>query len=65
MINDKIKDEAKETIDYLNGHGYKTIMLTGDNKLVAESVSKTLNLTEYKAELLPQDKVSAQEKITM
>ena len=63
LINDKIKDEAKETIDYLNGHGYKTIMLTGDNKLVAESVSKTLNLTEYKAELLPQDKVSALDEI--
>lgn len=57
VIEDEIKDDAKETIDYLNKIGAKTIMLTGDNEAIASSVASKLGLTTYKASLLPQDKV--------
>jgi P-type Cu+ transporter len=40
----------------LKNTGVRVVMLTGDNKSVAESVSKQLGINEYKAEVLPQDK---------
>ena len=57
VIADEIKDNAKETIAYLNKLGARTIMLTGDNELIARHVAKELGLTEFKASLLPQNKV--------
>ena len=53
----EIKEESKELIDYLNKQKIKTIMLTGDNDLVGQEVYQQLGLSEYKAGLLPQDKV--------
>ena len=58
VIQDEIKEESLEAISYLNKHGIKTIMLSGDNDLVARDVSTKLGLSEYKANLLPQDKVN-------
>ena len=58
VINDKIKDDSAEAIAELKSLGVsKTVMLTGDRKEVADNVAKTLNLSEYHAELLPADKV--------
>ena len=62
VVQDKIKEESKEVISYLNSEG-KTIMLTGDNSSVANKVASYLNLTSYKASLLPQDKVIEVENI--
>ena len=62
VVQDKIKEESKEVISYLNSKG-KTIMLTGDNSSVANKVASYLNLTRYKASLLPQDKVKEVENI--
>ena len=62
VVQDKIKEESKEAISYLNSKG-KTIMLTGDNSSVANKVASYLNLTSYKASLLPQDKVKEVENI--
>ena len=58
IIKDEIKQESIDTVAYLNTQNIKTIMLTGDNESVAKEVSEQLKLTEYKANLLPQDKVS-------
>ena len=58
IIKDEIKSESVDAIAYLNTQNIKTIMLTGDNEQVAKEVSEQLKLTEYKASLLPQDKVS-------
>ena len=57
VIQDEVKEEAKEVISYFNKHGIKTIMLSGDNDVVANDVATRLGLSEYKANLLPQDKV--------
>lgn len=63
IIADEIKDGAKETIESLSKNGWKTIMLTGDNEKIAESVAESLKLTDYKASLLPQNKVEEIDKI--
>ena len=58
IIKDEIKEESIHTIAYLNTQNIKTIMLTGDNHHVAQEVSEQLKLTDFKASLLPQDKVN-------
>ena len=63
VIEDEIKSEAAETIKYLNSIGAKTVMLTGDNEKVARHVAKVLELTEFKASLLPQDKVGEVDRL--
>ncbi|APT75526.1 ATPase [Marinitoga sp. 1137] len=62
-ISDRIKPGVAEVIKNLKNLGIKkTVMLTGDNKKVAESVAKELEIDEYYAELLPGDKIKLFEK---
>lgn len=63
VIVDEIKKEAKDTISYLNSIHANTIMLTGDNELVAKKVSSELGVKECKSNLLPEDKVVEVEKL--
>lgn len=64
LISDKIKENSKVALKKLKEMGLrKIVMLTGDNKAVAENVAKELNLDEYKAELLPHQKVEEVEKL--
>ena len=63
VIGDRIKPEAEEVIGALTGMGCKTVMLTGDNQSVAASVAGMLGIDEYKASLLPQNKVAEVEKL--
>ena len=63
LIADKIKSDAREAIAELKKAGVtETVMLTGDNRVVAQSVANQLGLDTYKAELLPEDKVDAIEQ---
>ncbi len=57
-IEDKIKEDSKAAISRLNDLGIETVMLTGDNKTIAEKIANEAGVTEVFAELLPQDKVS-------
>ena len=58
VIEDTMKADAKQTISELKTLGIsKTIMLTGDREPVARSVAQRLGIDDYRAELLPQDKV--------
>lgn len=57
-LADIIRPESKEAITRLKAMGVRCIMLTGDNKKVAEWVSKEIGLDEYFAEVLPQEKVA-------
>ncbi len=56
-ITDAIKESSKEAIKRLQDEGIEVIMLTGDNQLTAKFVADQLNLTNFKAECLPQDKL--------
>lgn len=62
-FEDTLRDSAKETISWLKNNSIKTIMLTGDKNSVATNLTKTLNLDEFYAELLPADKVENLEKL--
>jgi len=64
VISDVVKPTAKAAISALHKAGIKkTIMLTGDAKVVADSVAKELGIDEVYSELLPADKVSKVEEI--
>lgn len=64
VISDTIKPDSSNAVAQLKKLGIKnTVMLTGDNKEIAESVSKEIGINEYYAELLPEDKVNILEKI--
>lgn len=64
LISDQIKEDAAQAIQSLKKLGVeKTVMLTGDNRAIAASVAQKLGLDSYVAQLLPEDKVSAIEKI--
>ena len=62
-LSDKEKDGATEALHSLRSAGVKkTVMLTGDRENVAQKVANKLHIDEYRAELLPGDKVNALEK---
>ena len=64
LIADEIKDDAIKAIQNLKSLGIEqTIMLTGDNRIVAKSVAERLGLDSYRAELLPEGKLEAIEKL--
>jgi Cu2+-exporting ATPase len=51
-----IRSESKEAVKQLKEMGIKCMMLTGDNKQVAQWVARELNLDDYFAEVLPHQK---------
>lgn len=55
-LKDEIKEGTKETIAKLNKKGIVTKMFTGDNKDVAANIANELEIKEYNAEMLPNDK---------
>lgn len=63
VVADTIKDKSYEAISYLNKQGYKTIMLTGDNKITANEIANKLQINTVYSELLPHEKVSKLEDI--
>jgi len=66
IISDKIKKTAKKAISDIKSCGIKkTVMLTGDNAAVGNAVRNELNIDEVYAELLPEDKVTALEKLML
>lgn len=63
-LNDKIREDAKETISEIKKKSIKTIMLTGDNEETAYSVANNLKLDKYYSNLLPEDKLKMVEKLS-
>ncbi|MCK8823885.1 heavy metal translocating P-type ATPase [Fuchsiella alkaliacetigena] len=64
IINDKLKEDSKLTVNQLKKYGVKDIvMLTGDRKQVAHQVATELGIYNYQAELLPGEKVKKVEEI--
>ena len=64
VIADKIKTDSEEAIRLIKEQGIKeTVMLTGDNKEVANSVAKKLKLDKVFSNLLPNEKVEKIEEL--
>ena len=61
MVADALKEDAAETVKSLHAQGIETAMLTGDSQSVADSIAKQIGLDQYRAELLPEDKLTALE----
>ena len=62
VISDRERADAPAAIASLKNVGVsKVVMLTGDKRDVAEEIAAQMGITEVRAELLPQDKVSAVE----
>ncbi|HEY66153.1 MAG TPA: cadmium-translocating P-type ATPase [Caldilineae bacterium] len=59
-LADTPRPEARETLERLRALGIReTIMLTGDNERVAAAIARQVGLTDFKANLLPEQKVEA------
>lgn len=64
VISDKIKSDSEKAIREIKEQGIKeTVMLTGDNKDVAEAVAKRLKVDKVFSNLLPDEKVEKIEAI--
>ena len=63
-IADQIRPNARAAIDSLRANGIRRVlMLTGDNKETAHAVAEGLELDDYRAELLPDDKVKVVQEL--
>ncbi|MHB8895019.1 MAG: heavy metal translocating P-type ATPase [Candidatus Geothermincolia bacterium] len=62
-IADTVRTEAGEAVEALKGLGLKVVMLTGDNEGTARAIAAQVGVEEYMAQLLPEDKVAAVERL--
>ncbi|WP_406453174.1 heavy metal translocating P-type ATPase [Streptomyces sp. NBC_00876] len=62
-VADAVKDTSAEAIRRLRRLGLKPILLTGDNRAVAESVAAEVGIDEVYAEVMPQDKVDVVKRL--
>lgn len=63
VLGDKIKTTSAKAIKVLQEKGIDVIMLTGDNHDTAQAVASELNLANFKASMLPADKLKEVEKL--
>jgi Cu+-exporting ATPase len=57
VLEDSIKDGAREVVKELKKSGLEVVMLTGDNEKVASKVAKEVAIDKFRSNLYPQDKL--------
>jgi len=62
-LSDEIRPESAEAIKTLTQNNIKSILLTGDNNKVAKSVSETIGMNSFIAEVLPHQKLEKIKKL--
>ena len=62
-LMDKMREGAAETMERLRRRGIRVEMLTGDNEVTARAIAEKLGIDGYTANLLPEEKVAAIEKL--
>lgn len=62
-VSDPIKESARETLDMLRSTGLRIVMITGDNKATAQAIANKLGISEFEAEVLPDQKAAAIKKL--
>ncbi len=62
-LADVVREESKAAIQSLKSMGIRCMMLTGDNKFVAQAVAKDLGLDEFFAEVLPKEKATTVQEV--
>ena len=63
LIADTLKPNAKDAVAQLKRMGLHTAMLTGDNTFTAASIGSQVGMDEVRAQLLPEDKLTALQQI--
>ena len=63
-VRDKIREATARTMAELRRRGIKTVMITGDHEQAAKAIADKIGIAEYKAELLPEDKVEMVEELS-
>ncbi|MBN1314601.1 MAG: heavy metal translocating P-type ATPase, partial [Anaerolineales bacterium] len=56
-FTDTLRPESKSVIEAVKAMGIRTLMLTGDNRTVAESIGRQAGINQVEAELLPGEKM--------
>ena len=64
IVADMLRPEATKAIQDLKSMGLKTVLLTGDSKVVGEDIGRKLGVDEIAAELLPEDKLAFVSRLT-
>src|SRR5258707_787117 len=62
-VADPIKSSAQEVVASLKRSGLRLVMLTGDNRATAEAIARELGVTEFEAEVLPEQKLAIVKKL--
>jgi len=62
-VADPIKETSAEAIRLLHGEGLRLVMLTGDSRRTAEAVARSLGIDEVVAEVLPDAKAAAIQRL--
>lgn len=62
-IADTLKESSKKAIEELNRQGFETVMVTGDDKVTAEFISKQLGISKVIANVLPEEKAREVEEL--
>lgn len=57
-IADRLRDTSLKAIERLQSMGIEVVMLTGDNAMTAAAIARRTGITQYRAEVLPQDKAA-------
>lgn len=57
-VADPIKSDSIEAIKRLQNNGIRIVMLTGDNRLTAKAIAEKVGISEYVAEVMPEDKAA-------
>lgn len=57
-VADAVKENSAEAVAELRALGLRPILLTGDNRAVADAVARAAGIDEVHAEVMPQDKVA-------
>jgi P-type Cu+ transporter len=63
IVADTVRPEARRAIQALKQMGMRIVLLTGDTRLVAETVAQGLGINEVQADLLPEDKLDYVSKL--
>jgi Cd2+/Zn2+-exporting ATPase len=59
-VADEVREAAPETVALLSDHGIEhVVLLTGDHPAAARALASSVGISEYRAELLPEDKLAA------
>jgi Cu+-exporting ATPase len=62
-VADALKSSTAEAVRELKAHGVHIVMLTGDNRIAAAAIAKTLSIDEFEAEVLPETKLQIIRKL--